>query len=186
MARTSKAVASTEERQAARAAQKKYGAELQNKLKLKLKSKARRKQEHPKQRKPIRWKWRTVARREIRREIRNSSKKPAMPRAAIERVIRELAPGYQFEQAAMAQLRSAAEAHVVSALEAARFVADAEQVPTLDVRHMQVVAAITNKMTTPTPLPDDITSAMRVPELAASEAAESTVVIGLPDDEIDA
>lgn len=83
-----------------------------------------------------------------------------MPRAAIERVIRELAPGYQFEQEAMAQLRAAAEAHVVAALEAARFVADAESVPTLDRRHMQVVAAITNKMTTPTPLPNAIEMAI--------------------------
>ena len=85
----------------------------------------------------------------------NSAKKPAIPRAAIERVIRECAPGYQFEYAAMASLRTAAEAHVVAALEAARFVADAEQVPTLDARHMHVVAAITNKMTTPTPMPDE-------------------------------
>ena len=83
-----------------------------------------------------------------------------MPRAAIERVIRDLAPGYQFEQEAMAQLRAAAEAHIVSALEAARFVADAERVPTLDVRHMHVVAAVTNKMTTPTPLPWDVENAL--------------------------
>jgi histone H3/H4 len=156
-------VATTAERMAARAAQKKYGDKIQKRLKLKLnaaKGASRRKQENPKQRKPIRWKWRTVARREIRREIKNSSKKPAMPRAAIERVIRELAPGYQFEQEAMAQLRAAAEAHVVAALEAARFVADAESVPTLDRRHMQVVAAITNKMTTPTPLPNAIEMAI--------------------------
>lgn len=161
-------VASVEERKAARAAQKKYGEKVQKA------GKARRKQETPKQRKPIRWKWRTVAQREIKREIKNSSKKPAMPRAAIERVIRELAPGYQFEQEAMAQLRAAAEAHIVSALEAARFVADAEQVPTLDVRHMHVVAAVTNKMTTPTPLPWDIDAAMQKP---IPSAAEPTVEV---------
>ena len=154
MARTH--VVSIQERKAARAAEKKYGD--------KVRRRRERKQAKPtklnadgspaaKVRKPIRWKWKTVAKREIRREIRNSAKKPAIPRAAIERVIRECAPGYQFEQRAMAQLRSAAEAHIVAALEAARFVADAEQVPTLDARHMHVVAAITNKMTTPTPMP---------------------------------
>lgn len=162
-----------EERRAARAAEKKYGEASRQKQ--------RRKQLKPKKivdRKPPRWKWRTVAKREIRREIRNSSKKPAIPRAAIERVIRDCAPGYQFEQAAMAQLRTAAEAHVVAALEAARFVADAENVPTLDARHMHVVAAISNKMTTPTPLPEEYSEGRRTVSREAPKAtAMKTVVV---------
>ena len=143
-----------EERRAARKAQKKYGVKHLTAPKERLR----------KQRKPIRWKWRTVAKREIRREVRNSSKKPAIPRAAIDRVIRNCAPGYQFEKRAMAQLRAAAEAHVVAALEAARLVADAEKVPTVDVRHMQVVAAVSNKITTPTPMPWAIEEAMQRPD----------------------
>ncbi len=169
MARTH--AVSVEERRAARAAEKKYGGKIR-----------KRKQATPKQikvklpRKPVRWKWRTVAKREIRREIRNSCKKPAIPRAAIERLIRECAPGYQFERAAMAQLRTAAEAHVVAALEAARFVADAEQVPTLDARHMHVVAAITNKMTTPTPLPEDYTISRPVKVDRESRSGAAVIV----------
>jgi Core histone H2A/H2B/H3/H4. len=164
MARTH--AVSVEERRAARAAEKKYGNKIRKQHRRKQAKPKRRnpdgsESDAAKPRKPIRWKWKTVAKREIRREIRNSSKKPAIPRAAIERVIRECAPGYQFEQQAMAQLRSAAEAHIVAALEAARFVADAEQVPTLDVRHMHVVAAITNKMTTATPMPEEYRTSMK-------------------------
>lgn len=177
MARKDHNHASVEERRAARAAEKKYGDKVR-----------RRKQANPKKlkpRKPIRWKWRTVAKREIRREIKNSSKKPAIPRAAIERLIREYAPGFQFEQDAMAQLRAAAEAHVVNALEAARFVADGEGVPTLDARHMHVVAAITNKMTTPTPLPEEYTIERR--KAVHTSVAEPTVEIGAPPEaEVDA
>ena len=175
MARKDRVHASVEERRAARAAEKKYG----EKIRRRKQSKPERVKEM-KPRKPVRWKWRTVAKREIRREIKNSSKKPAIPRAAIERLIRQCAPGFQFEQGAMAQLRAAAEAHVVNALEAARFVADGEGVPTLDARHMHVVAAITNKMTTPTPLPQDYTIERRVRAVEAPSAAEPTVVVGSP------
>lgn len=180
MARTH--AVSIEERRAARAAEKKYGSKLRRKHKRKQAKPTKVTAGEKKPRKPTRWKWRTVAKREIRREIRNSSKKPAIPRAAIERLIREFAPGFQFEQAAMAQLRSAAEAHVVSALEAARFVADAENVPTLDARHMHVVAAVTNKMTTATPMPDEYREGLarpsvRVHAVAAAGLAEPTVTI---------
>ena len=175
MARTH--AVTVEERRAARSAEQKYGNKVRRKIKRKQAKPKRRNPdgtEAPKTRKPIRWKWKTIAKREIRREIRNSAKKPAIPRAAIERVIRECAPGFQFEQQAMAQLRSAAEAHIVAALEAARFVADAEQVPTLDVRHMHVVAAITNKMTTATPMPEEYRERMRPKR---SHAAKPTTVV---------
>ena len=144
---------SAEERKAARRAEKKHGDKARKKS---------RKQDNPQKltRKPPRWKWSTVARREIRRQVKVSAKKPAMPRAAIDRVIRQCAPGYQFEREAMASLRAAAEEHVVAALEAARLVADAEGVPTLDQRHMHVVAAITNTMTTPTPWPGNAEAAI--------------------------
>lgn len=165
-------VSSVEERRAAVAAEKRHGDKVRRKNKRKQENPQRHSDESlnaGKTRKPTRWKWRTIAKREIKREIRNSSKKPAIPKAAIERVIRSLAPGLQFEQDAMNQLRCAAEAHLVSALEAARFVADAENVPTLDARHMHVVAAITNKITTPTPLPEEYRSYARTRDAPEDE-----------------
>jgi len=111
-------------------------------------------------RKP-RWKWRTVANRQIREQVRRSGKgKLAIPKAAMVRLVRQLAPGYQFEKEAISALCEVAEAHAVDALEAANILAVAEKVPTLQRRHMQTVALITNKLPTATPLPDAIDNAM--------------------------
>ena len=112
-------------------------------------------------RKKPRWKWRTVANRQIREQVRRSGKgKAAIPRAAMERLVRQFAPGYQFEKDAIKALIEVAEAHAVDALEAANIIAIAEKVPTVQRRHMQTVALVTNKLPTPTPLPDVIDDAM--------------------------
>ena len=115
----------------------------------------------PRQRKKPRFTWRTIANRECKRELRKSSKgKLAIPRAAMQRLVRQFAPGYQFEREAIKALCEVAENYAVDALEAANILAMSENVPTVQRRHMQTVAIITNKLPSPTPLPEAIEKAL--------------------------
>lgn len=209
MARTAQAVASTEERRAARAAEKRHGdksraklAKLKQKQKQKQKPKlagsAKRKSGTPQKlddaamktegeaelsglpdaaggRKPPKWKWSTTAKREIKKEMRSSINKRAIPRARFRKMVRQMVPGYRVSKNALSALMEACEAHVVEALESARYIADGEQVPTVKRRHLQLVAMVRGKMTTPTPLPRDIEDALSRPIEAVAVAPVGVV-----------
>lgn len=211
MARTAQAVASTEERRAARAAEKRHGDKSRAKMakqklaqkqkqKAKLAGSAKRKSGTPQKRvvaagnvktegeaelsglpeaavgrKPPKWKWSTTAKREIKKEMRSSINKRAIPRARFRKMVRQMVPGYRVSKNALSALMEACEAHVVEALESARYIADGEQVPTVKRRHLQLVAMVRGKMTTPTPLPREIEEAMSRPIEAVAVAPVGVV-----------
>ena len=216
MARTAAKAASVEERRAARAAQKKYGKASLQKLKgKKFKPSAVRKRPQvkadangvpitggiasddadasgeKKTRAKPNWSATTRQKRAINREIKTSYKKSAMPYRTFKRMVKGMLPGgYLLSDNAVMALLEVAEAHASEALECARYVAETMGQKTVRRPHLQAVAAITNKMQTPTPLPHVIEETLATPTdlgimpagvrtaPVATTAAEPTVEIG--------
>lgn len=217
MARTAAKAASVEERKAARAAQKKYGKASLEKLKgRKFKPSVERKRSkvkadangvpitggiaggdadgaaEKKARAKPNWSAPTRQKRAINREIKNSMKKPVFPYVTFKRMVKRMLPGgYLLSDNAVRALREVSEAHCIEALECARYVAETMGQKTVRRPHLQAVAAITNKMQTPTPLPHVIEDSLATPTdlgimpasavraaPVATTVAEPTVEIG--------